>query len=275
MRLQDAQQIDLHFRIDGANLVEEKRAAVGHFDFAFARPIGSGECALFMAEEFAFQQALGNAAAIDGHQRRIAALAAGVDRPGDKLLAGPALAEHQHGGLGLGDVVDQLQHLSHGRALTDNFIARGHFVDRAAEPDVFLVQAALGQRLGDDEAQLLGVDRLRHVVRRAELQRLDRRIDRRECRNHHDDRPRPAAADLFEQLDAVHAGQPHVQAARHHTRQIPAPPAPHWHRRLRERRNHPCETNARASPARKTRRQQSGRLHSGRSYLAAALAFIP
>ena len=64
--LQGAQQLDLHVLAQLANLVEEKRAAVGFLKFAGVALGGAGEGAFFVAEQHAFDQVFGNGAAVDG-----------------------------------------------------------------------------------------------------------------------------------------------------------------------------------------------------------------
>ena len=70
-----------------------------------------------------------------------------MDGPGDQFLAGAALAQDQHRGLGLGDVLDQLHDLPHRRALADDFLVAGHLVDRPPQLQVLLAQPPLGQGL--------------------------------------------------------------------------------------------------------------------------------
>ena len=56
---QQAQQLGLHRLGQFADLVQEQRAAVGHFEQADAVLVGAGEAAFAMAEQFAFDQAFG------------------------------------------------------------------------------------------------------------------------------------------------------------------------------------------------------------------------
>src|SRR3546814_12954254 len=54
--LQHAQDLDLHRQRHVADLVEEQRAAVRHFETAATCGDGAGERALLVAEQFAFEQ---------------------------------------------------------------------------------------------------------------------------------------------------------------------------------------------------------------------------
>ena len=75
---QHAQQLGLHRLGQLADFVEEDRAAVGHFEQADAVLVGAGERALAMAEQLAFDQRLGQRAAVD--RRRTACRPAGSGR---------------------------------------------------------------------------------------------------------------------------------------------------------------------------------------------------
>jgi len=56
---------------------------------ADAPEFGAGECAAFVAEQFAFQERLGDGGAIDGDERRVRAVAVLVNRAGDQSLPVP------------------------------------------------------------------------------------------------------------------------------------------------------------------------------------------
>ena len=82
-----------------ADLVQEERPAVGLLEAAGARALGSGEGTGLVAEELALDQAFGDRAAVDGYELLGAPARLGVDGAGGDLLAGPALAEEEHGDL--------------------------------------------------------------------------------------------------------------------------------------------------------------------------------
>jgi hypothetical protein len=106
--LQDAQELRLQVEPQGADLVEEHRAAVGELEAAELLRVRPGEGALLVAEQLRFDQRLGDRRHVDGHERLPAALAPRVDRPRHQLLAGAALAGDQHGRGRRGDLGDQL-----------------------------------------------------------------------------------------------------------------------------------------------------------------------
>ena len=97
--LDHVEQLDLQRQRQFADLVQEQRAAVCHGDEPFFILIGRGKGAFFMAEELAFEQVLGDRAAVDRNERFVLARAGLVDRLGDQPLAGAALAGYQNVGL--------------------------------------------------------------------------------------------------------------------------------------------------------------------------------
>ena len=66
--LNHAQQLDLRFRADGGDFVEEDGALVGDLEESFLGGHGAGEGALDVAEELRLEQVHGNRAAIDGNE---------------------------------------------------------------------------------------------------------------------------------------------------------------------------------------------------------------
>ena len=57
----------------------------------------AGERALLVAEQLALEQLLGNGGAVDRDEIAVRARALRVDGAREQLLAGAALAQHQHG----------------------------------------------------------------------------------------------------------------------------------------------------------------------------------
>ena len=67
--LKHAQQLGLLAQRDVGDFVEKERAAVGQFEAADAVGARVGECAFDVAEYFAFEGSLGQAAGVDGYER--------------------------------------------------------------------------------------------------------------------------------------------------------------------------------------------------------------
>ena len=114
--LEHAQQLGLNLEVDVADLVEEKRAAVGLLEPSDTIAVGPGERTLDVAEQLAFQQALRQGGTVELDERAARAGAGLMDRRGQKLLAGAALAPDQHGRMGDRDLARHADHLPNGRA---------------------------------------------------------------------------------------------------------------------------------------------------------------
>ena len=95
--------------------------------------MGVGERALFVAEEFALEQVLGNGRAIDLHERPRGARAPGVNHIGDDLLAHPALARDQDPAFRGGDQGRIAQHRLHERPLQLH-VNEDEFIVEVIEP---------------------------------------------------------------------------------------------------------------------------------------------
>ena len=105
--LQHAQQLDLRALGNLADLVEEERAAVGLLEAPLAPRDRAGERAALVAEELALEQPLGERRAVQADERLVRARRRGVDRLGDELLAGAALAGDEHARAAGADLRDQ------------------------------------------------------------------------------------------------------------------------------------------------------------------------
>src|SRR5690606_22543415 len=67
--LQYAQQLDLHRQAHVANFIQEQRAALSQFEATGSCTYRTRECALFVSEQFRFEQVRGNRAAVDRDER--------------------------------------------------------------------------------------------------------------------------------------------------------------------------------------------------------------
>src|SRR5690606_34294705 len=104
--LQYAQKPRLHLVRHLPDLVEKDRAAFALAEKAFAIAIGAGEGPAHVSEELAFEQVLGDGAAVDGNEGLFRARAGFVDGAGDHLLSGAALARYQNRDVGVLDAID-------------------------------------------------------------------------------------------------------------------------------------------------------------------------
>ena len=81
---------------------------------------GAGEGALLVAEQLVLQQGLGDRRAVDGDEGALGAGGELVQRAAHQLLAGAALAEEQHGGVGAGRPLHRQHGLLERRILTEH-----------------------------------------------------------------------------------------------------------------------------------------------------------
>ena len=110
---QHAQQLGLGADGHFADFVQQQRAALGQFEAADAALQRAGECALLVAEDFAFDQRFRNGGAVDGDERLALARAELVDGARHQLLAGAAFAGDQHRGGAGRHHLDQVEDLLH------------------------------------------------------------------------------------------------------------------------------------------------------------------
>ena len=148
--LEQPEDLGLEGQRHVADLVEKKGSPVALLELADAAPVGSGEGALLVPEQLAFQQILGDGGAIQRQERHLGSGAVSIDGTGDQFLAGAALAGDEYGDILGGDTADGLVHLLHGRAeadhpalgvrVWDGFLCRGRLAHVAGRV----------QRLSDD-----------------------------------------------------------------------------------------------------------------------------
>src|SRR3546814_4108108 len=91
-----AEQFHLHVETHVTDFVEEERAALARFEMADATGMGAGEAALFMPDEFGFDEFAGNRAAVDRGEGLARTDAFVVDRAGYQPLARARRAAEHH-----------------------------------------------------------------------------------------------------------------------------------------------------------------------------------
>src|SRR5712692_5204810 len=114
--LDRAQQLHLHGERQVGHLVEEQRAPVRRLEEALAVFGGAGERAFLVAEELAVHQGFRDGAAIDRHERLVAARAVLMDEARVELLAAARLPGDVHRRLGARELGDHGAHLRERRA---------------------------------------------------------------------------------------------------------------------------------------------------------------
>ena len=117
---QNSKQFGLAVEAHLADLVQEDRSMVSTFELAEMLFCGSSECALFVAEEFAFQQRFIERGAVHGDVGAGRPEARIVYHARDEFFAGTALTRDEHGGFGGGTSANKFQQSSNGRAFSDH-----------------------------------------------------------------------------------------------------------------------------------------------------------
>src|SRR5690349_19138028 len=99
MFLQDAQQ--LHLRREGhvTDFVEQDRAALGRLEDAWPIEHRPGKRAARVSEQLAFDQGIGEGAAVDGDERTLRARGSAMDETSESFFADAAFSSDQNGGI--------------------------------------------------------------------------------------------------------------------------------------------------------------------------------
>src|SRR5439155_13076546 len=111
--LQQLQQLGLKSQIQLGNLVQEKGAAMSLFHAAGLRTVGARERALFVSEQFAFEQGARNSGTVNLDERTALPRGEAVDHAGDDVLAGSTLTLNQHRNVGACQLVQPIPQGAH------------------------------------------------------------------------------------------------------------------------------------------------------------------
>ena len=143
-----------------ADLVEKQRAAARGLDAADLLLDGAGEGAALVAEQLRFDDAGGQARAIDGDEGALVELRAIVDGARRQLLAGAGLAGDEHGGVDLGELADLLEDAGERGAGADHvgiaLVGGGHDVGGA---QVAVLERDQAGDVAEAEHQAFAADR--------------------------------------------------------------------------------------------------------------------
>ena len=203
-----AQDFRLLAQRDRANLVHEQRTAIGEFEAAGAIGFGVGERSADVAEEFAFKNAFGQTAHVDGDKRFCGAGGNGVQRLGHEPFAGAIFTGDENVGVGGTDAGNNFQHRAHRGRLGDQVRTA-----LAAENLVFLFEPLVGA-YGATEVDLVFDDgdeprilpRLGDKIFRAAPHGFDRDFDTRPSRHDHDGQSWIGGLQFREEIETFLAG---------------------------------------------------------------------
>jgi hypothetical protein len=198
--LEHAQELRLDLRRELGHFVEQERALARELDAPRSIRHGARESTSRVPEELALQQAGGHRSAVQGDEGRVARGPRRMQRPRDELLAGTALAEHEHRRARGRDATDLVEERSHGRAAPHEQavvldLARHGYVEPAPH-------LAFRDRARHHATDTVHVERLHEELVRALCNGVDRRLHVVATAHHHSDRcSRPAR--VREQLETV------------------------------------------------------------------------
>jgi hypothetical protein len=175
--LYHAEQFGLKGEWHLGDLVEQQCAAVGRLQQSPVRFDGAGEGALLVAEQLAFEERLGDGAAVYRHERLVAAHAVVVYRSGDHLFAGAAAAGDEYAGVGAGNFPDEGEDFLHRRSLAHYIVERELLFDLAPEMGHLLLEDFSLDGVANRSQQSLLAERLADVVERPPPHRLHRLVE--------------------------------------------------------------------------------------------------
>ena len=159
-----------------------------------------------MTEKLAFHQIFRDRTTIDRDECAIGARTLLVYQSRYHALAGTALAGDEYGAVGVCHLGCHMLHLAHrGRVETENFLVDAQY--QSAQHPVFCTQPAQVGHLGQTVQQFVVVERLDHVIGRARLDGLDRRVHRSEGGHHDESGIHIDGANLTQQFYAAQSGQ--------------------------------------------------------------------
>ena len=185
--LERAQNLRLQRQRQIADFIEKQRAAVGELELPRLAVGGAGERPLLVAEQLGLEQRLRDGRTIDRHERAVGAGTQRVQRSGEQLLAGAALAFDQDGRVGRRRAMQRERHRLQLRVVADNLRRAAALRQLLFQQDVFRAQPPLCQRPLDHQQQDVGIDRLGKKIERSLLHRRHRVVNAAE-RGHDNDR---------------------------------------------------------------------------------------
>jgi len=164
---------------DIAYLIEEHRAAVGHFKNTLLVPHGPCESTLDVAKKLALQERLRQRRAVDGQEGLLGPDAVEMYGPRDKFLPRSRLAQDEYGRPGVLDLLYGLIDLDHRFTVAHEVPETVLLFQLVPEKAIVVDKGLLVEDLPHDKTDLLKVEGLCYVVLRPFLHRFDRRVDGR------------------------------------------------------------------------------------------------
>ena len=184
--LNQAEDLRLQRERKFPDLVEEERAALGHFDPAQFSRVGAGKSALLVAEEFVLEERFRDRRAVDGDEGAFGAGGELMNGARQQFLSRSAFPEDQDGGVGGRHALDLQEGVLQTLARAHQARQRHALLKLLLEQECAALETTSVQGAVDEEHEMVGVDRLGEEVRSALADRLHRILDGAE-RGHDDD----------------------------------------------------------------------------------------
>ena len=179
--------------------------AIGQLEAARPPVHGASERALFVAEDLALEQRLGDGRTVEPDEWRLDARAQLMDRLGDQLLAGAGFSKDEDRCRRRRRLLDDTVDGAHRRAVADDAAEAAAVGQLAPQRLVFaLLDVQLRQPI-QQPPQPLRIDRLAEIVLGASFDGLDRRVHRPLGGEQDHLHMVGIVANRLEQFDAVHA----------------------------------------------------------------------
>src|SRR5262245_15926935 len=203
-----AQDFRLGLQTHVADLVEEDRRAVGALEFAAPGLGRPGEGSFDVAEQFGFDQVVGNGGAVDLDERARGAQALRMYGAGDQFLAGPRLTVDQRAPAGRRGESDLLPQRAHRRRVSDHRVTA---LELLLQLRIGRFEFALADRVFDGEDRLFQRKRLLDEIESAEFRGAHGHVYPPVARDHHDAGVGVVGLQSREGFEAVNARQPDVE----------------------------------------------------------------
>src|SRR5712692_2167688 len=167
VRFQNSQELCLHVERHLANLIKEEGSTLGKFKQAAFLLFGVGKGKLFVAEEFALQQAAGDSCAIEWVKRPCCTSTLIVNGSRHYFFTCTALSGNQYSGRGIAPCHSRnhVEHIAHAFALPDNITKMVVITAFATQLTQFAVHSTCFQGSLHNQQQLIKVKPFQKVVR--------------------------------------------------------------------------------------------------------------
>ena len=220
-----AQQLRLDGERELADFVEEEGSALSGLEHAGLGVDGAGEGAAHVAEQLALEKRVDDRGAVNRDEWPAPPRPRLVERTRAQLLAGSRLAGNQHDLRVWRQTLDQTEHFLHRGTASEHPAEFELAGDLAFECDDLRAPLDLDARLDEHSTQPVEIKGLGEILARPELDGFDCAVDGRVSGHQNHFAAGHRAANLPQQIEAVHIGHAQVDH-----REVGRPPHQDAHR---------------------------------------------